>query len=365
MALTTAQKETIIMKTASALFNKAFSQETSANFVTFYDNNENDLGKLSDAFIGSSVYEAQYANATTKADFGTILMAKYNMTYGGSSDADMKMTAFVDYSFAHAADSNSLRTIQAVDKFIVATLIPSMTVDNVFEKMHSAISNKAEVAIAFKNDASSVGQELSLVTITDDHITVDTAKVSINPTAATTGILLDGYISGGTVFADANGDGIWNAGEAKATTDANGNFTLIGAKGTIVGSGGTDFNRTLDPNPECPVCGGEGEGRVFIQDTRKLSSSARLAYSGTKVTQNGIEILSISREKMFELIMRRVGLADSETAQKLQKLEIERRQLEIEKLRREIDTEKEQPITRMEVVIVGENDTNDTDTTTG
>ncbi|WP_283126444.1 terminase small subunit [Providencia stuartii] len=130
-------------------------------------------------------------------------------------------------------------------------------------------------------------------------------------------------------------------------------------------SGGTDFNRTLDPNPECPVCGGEGEGRVFIQDTRKLSSSARLAYSGTKVTQNGIEILSISREKMFELIMRRVGLADSETAQKLQKLEIERRQLEIEKLRREIDTEKEQPITRMEVVIVGENDTNDTDTTTG
>ncbi|OBU11703.1 terminase small subunit [Morganella psychrotolerans] len=130
-------------------------------------------------------------------------------------------------------------------------------------------------------------------------------------------------------------------------------------------SGGTDFNLTLDPNPDCPVCGGEGMGRVYMHDTRKLSASARLAYSGTKVTQNGIEILSISRERMFEMIMKRIGLADSETAQKLQYLEMTRRELEIEKLRREIDTDKEQPITRMEVVIVGENGTDNADTSAG
>ncbi|GAA0468289.1 terminase small subunit [Tatumella punctata] len=131
-------------------------------------------------------------------------------------------------------------------------------------------------------------------------------------------------------------------------------------------SGGLDYNRTIDANPDCPVCRGEGVGRVYMQDTRKLSPIARLAYSGTKVTQGGIEVVSISREKMFEAIIKRMGLSDSEITQKLQQLELERRQLEIEKLRKEISAQgSDQPITRMEVIIVGENNQNDPDATTG
>lgn len=56
------------------------------------------------------------------------------------------------------------------------------------------------------------------------------------------GKVVDGYIKGATVFADANGDGVWNEGEAKATTDDKGNFTLDGAKGKVVASGGTDLS---------------------------------------------------------------------------------------------------------------------------
>lgn len=53
-------------------------------------------------------------------------------------------------------------------------------------------------------------------------------------------------------------------------------------------------------------------------------------------------------------------------AQRLQQLDIERRQLEIEKLRREADSGiDDRPITRMEVVIVGQNDNNDTNTSAG
>ncbi|MBS0909200.1 terminase small subunit [Tatumella sp. JGM118] len=131
-------------------------------------------------------------------------------------------------------------------------------------------------------------------------------------------------------------------------------------------SGGLDYNRTIDANPDCPVCSGEGVGRVYMQDTRKLSPIARLAYSGTKVTKGGIEVVSISREKMFEAIIKRMGLSDSEIAQKLQQLELERRQLEIEKLRKEISAQgSDQPITRMEVVIVGENNQNDPDPAAG
>lgn len=57
-----------------------------------------------------------------------------------------------------------------------------------------------------------------------------------------TGKLVDGYIKDATVFADANGDGKWSEGEAKATTDAKGNFTLDGAKGAMIASGGTDLS---------------------------------------------------------------------------------------------------------------------------
>ena len=49
-----------------------------------------------------------------------------------------------------------------------------------------------------------------------------------------------------------------------------------------------------------------------------------------------MEITAISREKMFEAVMKRLGLADSEFTQKLQLAEIERRQLEVEKLGKEL-----------------------------
>ena len=57
---------------------------------------------------------------------------------------------------------------------------------------------------------------------------------------ATNGVAVDGYISGATVFADANGNGVWDTGEAKTTTDANGQFTLTGGSGKLVLTGGID-----------------------------------------------------------------------------------------------------------------------------
>ncbi|EAQ6131916.1 terminase small subunit [Salmonella enterica] len=105
-------------------------------------------------------------------------------------------------------------------------------------------------------------------------------------------------------------------------------------------AGGYGYNHNREPNPDCPRCNGDGVGRPHFADTTKLSPIARLAYSGTKLVKSGIEISTISREKMFEAIMRRLGLADSEFAQRLQQLEIERRQLEVDQLRREMAMDK-------------------------
>ncbi|WP_427032559.1 terminase small subunit [Enterobacter ludwigii] len=106
-------------------------------------------------------------------------------------------------------------------------------------------------------------------------------------------------------------------------------------------SGGYGYDHNREPHPECPRCNGDGIGQPYFPDTRKLPAATRLAYSGVKVGKNGIEITAISRERMFEAVMKRLGLADSEFAQKLQQIEIERRKLEVEKLRKELAGEGE------------------------
>ena len=100
--------------------------------------------------------------------------------------------------------------------------------------------------------------------------------------------------------------------------------------------GGYGYDHTREPNPGCPRCNGDGIGQPYFPDTRKLPPVSRLAYSGVKVGKNGVEITAISRERMFEAVMKRLGLADSEFAQRLQQIEIDRRQLEVEKLRKEL-----------------------------
>ena len=100
--------------------------------------------------------------------------------------------------------------------------------------------------------------------------------------------------------------------------------------------GGYGYDHNREPNPACPRCNGDGVGQPYFADTRKLSPDAALAYSGVKLGKNGVEITAISRERMYEAVMKRLGLADSEFAQRLQQIEIDRRQLEVEKLRKEL-----------------------------
>ncbi|ELE9236580.1 terminase small subunit [Enterobacter kobei] len=110
-------------------------------------------------------------------------------------------------------------------------------------------------------------------------------------------------------------------------------------------TGGYGYDHNREPNPECPRCNGDGIGQPYFADTRKLSPDAALAYSGVKLGKSGVEITAISRERMYEAVMKRLGLADSEFAQRLQQIEIERRQLEVEKLRKELagDGEDDEP----------------------
>ncbi len=65
------------------------------------------------------------------------------------------------------------------------------------------------------------------------------------PTAA--GTVIDGYISGATVFIDVNGNGQLDTGEPSTITDAQGNFSLpADVTGTLIAFGGTDISTGLE-----------------------------------------------------------------------------------------------------------------------
>jgi hypothetical protein len=68
-----------------------------------------------------------------------------------------------------------------------------------------------------------------------------TASPSPSPASPSAGKVVDGYLSGATVFCDTNKNGVLDTGEAKTTTDTSGNFTFSpGCEATLVALGGTD-----------------------------------------------------------------------------------------------------------------------------
>ena len=64
------------------------------------------------------------------------------------------------------------------------------------------------------------------------------ADVSGNP------VMTPGYYAGATVFIDANGNGVKDAGEASAVTDATGSFTISGPAGALAGQIVADIPKT-------------------------------------------------------------------------------------------------------------------------
>lgn len=89
--------------------------------------------------------------------------------------------------------------------------------------------------------AAATGAASVNVSVSDGKAAPITAVYSLQASQTLSGKVIDGYISGATVFVDANNDGILNAGEASATTQSDGSYSFsAGATGKIVASGGTD-----------------------------------------------------------------------------------------------------------------------------
>lgn len=73
-------------------------------------------------------------------------------------------------------------------------------------------------------------------------------------------------------------------------------------------AGGFGYNATLDPDPDCPQCHGEGLERFVPRDTDQLSDQALLLFGGVKVkADGGYEIVIADQQKALEAVGRIMG----------------------------------------------------------
>lgn len=80
--------------------------------------------------------------------------------------------------------------------------------------------------------------------------------------------------------------------------------------------GGEGFDLRRDPNTDCPVCAGEGRGRVVIKDTRTVSKAAAALYAGVKEGKDGIEVKFHDKATMLDKMFRYHGLYEVDNKQK-------------------------------------------------
>ena len=103
--------------------------------------------------------------------------------------------------------------------------------------------------------------------------------------------------------------------------------------------GGLGFVDNAIPNPDCPKCCGEGTGQLYMADTTLLDGDARQLYAGSKLGKYGVEILLEDKAAARRELLRLLSAGRALCADKrLQELEIERRRIENQKLRKEIET---------------------------
>ena len=81
-------------------------------------------------------------------------------------------------------------------------------------------------------------------------------------------------------------------------------------------AGGIGFNPLLAPAEDCPACGGDGQARAVLKDTRYLSPMGVALYAGAKQTQYGIEVKMHSKMDALEKLAKHLGVYEKDNAQK-------------------------------------------------
>lgn len=199
-------------------------------WITAYQNGT-PISQISNGFMASDEFQSKYGDLSENRDF---LNQLYQNVLGRAADS-----AGIDYwlelmeqglSRSDVVDgfANSAEFSQAKGADIEILLI--------YHGILGTQPSQAEIDTA-------IAEDNHLALISQLYNSEDYSGTTV-PGLSTQGVVVDGYVSGATVFIDTNGDGILNPGEVSTTTDALGHFNFgnQGGFGNLVMFGGTDIS---------------------------------------------------------------------------------------------------------------------------
>ncbi|MDB9705071.1 Ig-like domain-containing protein [Gammaproteobacteria bacterium] len=100
-----------------------------------------------------------------------------------------------------------------------------------------AVSGSEEVTVGVAGSNT-----FNLACSNADATLTGSASVTVSGYRITTGVVVDGYISGASIFIDENNDYVADSNENSTTSDNEGKFTIRYANGSLVSIGGTDLD---------------------------------------------------------------------------------------------------------------------------
>ncbi|MDO8731546.1 MAG: cadherin-like domain-containing protein, partial [Actinomycetota bacterium] len=187
---------------------------------------------------------------TPDADFNGAASFDYTISdgQGGTSTrtVSVAVAAVNDAPVAQiksvSTDEDTALTISAASLLAEATDVDgdALTLSGVGNAVNGIVTLDGNGDVVFMPNIDFYGIASFDYSVSDDQGGLTTNTVTVNVAQVTSGQAIDGYIEGATVFADANGNGQLDSGEAWATTGSDGRFTLIGGSGHLTLSGGVD-----------------------------------------------------------------------------------------------------------------------------
>ena len=76
----------------------------------------------------------------------------------------------------------------------------------------------------------------------------------------------------------------------------------------ISNTGGYGFDGKREPMSECPYCNGEGQGHMYVTDTRLLTGPARRLFAGVKHTKDGLEVQMHDQMAALTNVAKHIGM---------------------------------------------------------
>ena len=188
---------------------------------------------IDDAFVSSTEFQSKYANLSDSAFLDKLYLNAFDRTAdeGGKSYWLNQLSQGVTRSDIVLAFSQSSEQLNAKEEQIkiIAEYCGILNTAPTQTQIDAAIAQADPLAT------------LASLYRSSHYSGVDVPGLDSTPYTIS-GVVSDGYIANASVFADANGDGLWQEGEAQTTSDSQGHFRLSNGIGAIVVSGGTDIN---------------------------------------------------------------------------------------------------------------------------